>query len=255
MRRFRSHLLQLALGALLLHVLWVIGYLALRSEVLPAPWQVYRHMLQMDWTALAEHSLQSLARIAWGIVLASVLGWLLALGMVSLPRFGRSLSTFIYFSYPIPKLALLPVVMLLAGLGEVTKVIMIVLIILFQLAVTMRDALLQIPAEHFALLQSLGASWSARLRHILLPAVLPAFLSALRIALGTAISVLFVTETYGTTLGLGYYITDAWMRIDYLDMYAGIALLSVIGLSIFVLIDLLEALLCPWTQRSSEQPL
>lgn len=255
MRRFRSHLLQLALGALLLHVLWVIGYLALRSEVLPAPWQVYRHMLQMDWTALAEHSLQSLARIAWGIVLASVLGWLLALGMVSLPRFGRSLSTFIYFSYPIPKLALLPVVMLLAGLGEATKVIMIVLIILFQLAVTMRDALLQIPAEHFSLLQSLGASWSARLRHILLPAVLPAFLSALRIALGTAISVLFVTETYGTTLGLGYYITDAWMRIDYLDMYAGIALLSVIGLSIFILIDLLEALLCPWTQRASEQPL
>ena len=247
MRRFRSHLLQLALGALLLHVLWVIGYLALRSEVLPAPWQVYRHMLQMDWTALAEHSLQSLARIAWGIALASVLGWLLALGMVSLPRFGRSLSTFIYFSYPIPKLALLPVVMLLAGLGEATKVIMIVLIILFQLAVTMRDALLQIPAEHFSLLQSLGASWSARLRHILLPAV--------RIALGTAISVLFVTETYGTTLGLGYYITDAWMRIDYLDMYAGITLLSVIGLSIFVLIDLLEALLCPWTQRASEQPL
>ena len=185
MRRFRSHLLQLALGALLLHVLWVIGYLALPSEVLPAPWQVSRHMLQMDWTALAEHSRQSLARIAWGIALASLLGWLLALGMVSLPRFGRSLSTFIYFSYPIPKLALLPVVMLLAGLGEVTKVIMIVLIILFQLAVTMRDALLQVPAEHFALLQSLGASWSARLRHILLPAVLPAFLSALRIALGT----------------------------------------------------------------------
>lgn len=71
-------------------------------------------------------------------------------------------------------------------------------------------------------------------------------LSALRIALGTAISVLFVTETYGTTRGLGYYITDAWMRLDYLGMYAGIALLSISGVLLFILIDWLEQLLCPW---------
>ncbi len=57
---------------------------------------------------------------------------------------------------------------------------------------------------------------------------------------------LFVTETYGTTEGLGYYISDAWMRIDYLDMYAGIALLSLMGVGLFILIDLLEAILCPW---------
>ena len=255
MKRFSRHLLQLSWGAVLLHLVWILGYLLISSPVLPAPWQVYEHLTHLDGTELLGHTLASFRRIAWGVLVATGLASSVALLMYLFPKVGRIVSTFIYFSYPIPKLALLPVVMLLAGLGEATKVIMIVLIILFQLAVTMRDALLQIPVEHFALLQSLGASWSARLRHILLPAALPAFLSALRIALGTAISVLFVTETYGTTLGLGFYITDAWMRIDYLDMYAGIALLSVIGLSIFVLIDLLEALLCPWTQRASEQPL
>ena len=123
---------------------------------------------------------------------------------------------------------------------------MIVLIILFQLAVSMRDALLAIPEEHFAVTRSLGASTWGLLRHLLLPAALPAALSALRIAIGTAISVLFVTETYGTTEGLGYYISDAWMRIDYLDMYAGIALLSLMGVGLFILIDLLKAILCPW---------
>lgn len=250
MSRFSHHLLQLALGALLLHLLWILGYIALDSAVLPAPWAVYKHMPQLDWGTLGQHALQSFTRIAWGIGLASLLAWLMALAMVSLPRLGRSLSTFIYFSYPIPKLALLPVVMLLAGLGEATKVIMILLIILFQLAVSMRDALLQIPAEHYALLRSLGASSLDRLRHILLPAVLPAYLSALRIALGTAISVLFVTETYGTSLGLGYYITEAWMRINYLDMYAGIALLSCFGLLLFILIDFAEHILCPWNQSN-----
>ena len=190
-----------------------------------------------------------LERIGWGVAIALILAWGISLTAVLSPRIGRVFSTFIYFSYPIPKLALLPVVMLLGGLGEVTKVVMIVLIILFQLAVSMRDALMTIPAEHFMLTRSLGANTLGLLRQVLLPAVLPASLSALRVAIGTAISVLFVTETYGTTLGLGYYITDAWMRIDYLDMYAGIALLSLVGVLLFILVDLAEVVLCPWLHR------
>ena len=246
MKSFSRHLLQLLLGAIILHALWLAGYLLIRSEVLPAPWAVYAHMAHLNGSDLLTHTLTSLQRIGWGILIATILSAILSLSMILYPRVGRTLSTFIYFTYPIPKLALLPVVMLLGGLGEATKVVMIVLIILFQLAVSMRDALLAIPEEHFAVTRSLGASTWGLLRHLLLPAALPATLSALRIAIGTAISVLFVTETYGTTEGLGYYISDAWMRIDYLDMYAGIALLSLMGVGLFILIDLLESILCPW---------
>ena len=234
MKSFSHHLLQLLLGAIILHALWLAGYLLIRSEVLPAPWAVYAYMAHLNGSDLLAHTLTSLQRIGWGILIATILSAILSLSMI------------LYFTYPIPKLALLPVVMLLGGLGEATKVVMIVLIILFQLAVSMRDALLAIPEEHFAVTRSLGASTWGLLRHLLLPAALPAALSALRIAIGTAISVLFVTETYGTTEGLGYYISDAWMRIDYLDMYAGIALLSLVGVGLFILIDLLEAILCSW---------
>ena len=249
MKRFSNHLLQLLLGALLLHLIWLLGYVLLRTEVLPAPWLVYQHLFKMDWSNLLLHTTASLERIAWGILIATILAWGIALTVILAPRLGKVFSTFIYFSYPIPKLALLPIVMLIGGLGEGTKVVMIVLIILFQLAVSMRDALLTVPREHFMLAQSLGASTAGILRHILIPAVLPAFLSALRVAIGTAISVLFVTETYGTTLGLGYYITDAWMRISYLDMYAGVVLLSLIGVLLFILIDLAEVSLCPSLHR------
>lgn len=248
MKRFSHHLLQLLWGALLLHLLWVVGFLLIDSPVLPAPWQVYQHFSQLDLGALAEHTGASFQRIGWGVGIATLLASFVALLMYFFPRLGRVFSTFIYFSYPIPKLALLPVVMLLAGLGEATKVIMIVLIILFQLIVSIRDALQGIPTEHRAILRSLGAGARAELQHLLLPSTLPAILSALRIALGTAISVLFVTETYGTTKGLGYYITDAWMRLDYLGMYAGIALLSLAGVLLFILIDLLQSLLCPWQE-------
>lgn len=141
--------------------------------------------------------------------------------------------------------------MLIAGLGEATKVIMIVLIILFQLIISIRDSLRAIPPESFAILRSLGANRWHELRHLLLPAITPALLSALRIAIGTAISVLFVTETYGTTLGMGYYIIDAWMRVNYLDMYSGIIALGLLGFVLFLLVDLLEHKVCSWLPQDT----
>ncbi len=70
------------------------------------------------------------------------------------------LGSFVYLCYPIPKLALLPVVMILAGLGDAGKITMIVLIILFQITINVRDSLNNIPKESFLVATSLGASTS-----------------------------------------------------------------------------------------------
>ena len=115
MKSFSRHLLQLLLGATILHALWLAGYLLIRSEVLPAPWAVYAHMAHLNGSDLLAHTLTSLQRIGWGILIATVLSAILSLSMILYPRVGRTLSTVIYFTYPIPKLALLPVVMLLGG--------------------------------------------------------------------------------------------------------------------------------------------
>lgn len=234
------------LGALSLHVLWVICAFVLSSPVLPQPWEVYEHIPEIVSEGLSIHLLKSIWRVLQGMAYSLLLAFPLALLLFKMNSAGKVLESVIYMSYPIPKLALLPIVMLFAGLGESTKVIMIVLIILFQLVIGLRDSLRQIPQDSIAVMTSLGASFGQNIRHIYLPAILPDVFSSFRIALGTAISVLFVTETYGTTYGMGYYIVDAWMRINYLDMYAGIILLSVIGFLFFILIDLIEYLACPW---------
>ena len=64
--------------------------------------------------------------------------------------------------------------------------------------------------------------------------------------MATAVSVLFFTETFGTQYGMGYYIMDAWLRVNYLDMYAGIVVLSLMGLLLFGLIDMAEYVTCRW---------
>lgn len=241
-----KHLRATLLGLGVFHLLWLGLWLILRSPALPPFWQVYAHLPQLLGGDLPLHLLSSLGRVLVGISISLLLALPLSLALFASRRFGRILEGLTYLSYPIPKLALLPIVMLLCGLGEATKLVMIVLIILFQIVLSLRDALKAIPRDSVAVLRSLGASRRDFIRHLYLPAIFPSIFGAMRVGLGTALSVLFVTETYGTSLGMGYYIVDAWMRVNYLDMYAGIVLLSLLGFGLFVFIDVLEYIACPW---------
>ena len=237
---------KIAVGILVVNLVWFVASVTLRMPVLVNPIEVYARLGELLREGMWTHLSASLWRIAVGLGVSLVLALVTALLMFRFRKVGGIIDAVVYFLYPVPKLALLPIVMLLMGLGDAAKVTMIVLIILFQLIVAIRDSLRQIPRENFLTLTSLGAGSLQLLRHLILPSVLPDVLSALRVATGTAISVLFVTETYGTDRGMGYYIVDAWMRVDYLDMYAGIVLLSLTGFLLFLLSDLTERLLTPW---------
>ena len=227
-------------------VVWWLVSLIIRLPIVPSPVDVFINIGQIFSTKMEKHVLYSLGRIGGGIALSIIIGVPLGYLMGSYERVNRLLSPLVYFTYPVPKLALLPVVMLLFGLGEASKLIMIVLIVVFQIIVSSRDAVMNIPSEIFRSLQSMGASRIQMLTEIILPATLPEVLTATRLALGTAVSILFFTETFGTEFGMGYFIMDAWLRVDYLDMYGGIVVLSLMGFFLFTLIDVAEKRLSPW---------
>lgn len=215
-------------------------------RVLPTPVAVYTGMNNLYGDKLYIHVLVSLYRVASGLGISLVLGGSIGLLMAYSSTWNKVLNPLVYFTYPIPKTALLPVVMLLFGLGDVSKIVIIVLILAFQIIVAVRDAVLNIPPETYNPIKSLGASKLQIFRHITLPAILPELLTSLRLSIGTALSVLFFTEAYGTQYGIGYYILDAWTRIDYIGMYAGIVVLSLLGFTLFILIDILEENVCKW---------
>ena len=230
--------------AVVLVVWWLVSWI-IRLPIVPSPVDVFINIGQIFSTKMEKHVLYSLGRIGGGIALSIIIGVPLGYLMGSYERVNRLLSPLVYFTYPVPKLALLPVVMLLFGLGEASKLIMIVLIVVFQIIVSSRDAVMNIPSEIFRSLQSMGASRIQMLTEIILPATLPEVLTATRLALGTAVSILFFTETFGTEFGMGYFIMDAWLRVDYLDMYGGIVVLSLMGFFLFTLIDVAEKRLTP----------
>ncbi|MDR2843467.1 MAG: ABC transporter permease [Candidatus Symbiothrix sp.] len=233
-------------GFLAFNLLWWLLAVFIQSDALVSPLTVYKAMGSILQSNIWEHITASFVRVVEGILLAVLTGVPAGLLLADYPKINKICSPLLYFIYPVPKLALLPVVMLLLGIGESAKIVMIVLILVFQIIVAARDAVLHIPHEDFHVLISLGAGKKQMLRWIILPAILPEMLTSLRVTVGTAISVLFFTETFGTDKGMGFYIVDAWMRLAYTQMYAAILLLSLIGFILFFTIDIIEEKICKW---------
>lgn len=239
-----------ALGICLCLALWAGMAYLLQMPVIPSPAQVLLRLAAKFPDTIAVHAGYSLMRIVLGLFAAVAVGYPVGVLMGYFPRVNRLLAPLLYLTYPVPKIALLPVVMLLFGVGEWSKLILVFLIIVFQVVVAVRDAVAAIPSETYAPLRVLGASFAQIVRHIIVPASLPKFITAVRVAMATAISVLFFTETFGTQYGIGYYIMDAWLRVNYLDMYAGIVVLSAMGLLLFILLDWTERRMCAWNHTS-----
>ncbi len=238
----------LALASLALLLLWQLLSWLLRLDVLPGPWQVLRAFVAQLLTSrgLAWHFLVSLWRVGISVVIAMALAVPAGLVMGQSPTLNRIFAPFVYIVYPIPKIVLLPVVLVLFGIGDTSKVLLIVLILFFQIVVVVRDQASALRPELIYSVRSLGAGRRALFRFVYLPATIPAALTALRISVGVAVAVLFFAESFATTSGLGYYIMASWGRLAYPEMYAGVIAMSLLGLLFYFLVDFLERRLAPW---------
>jgi NitT/TauT family transport system permease protein len=191
--------------------------------------------------------LASLARVVASMALAVLTAVPAGLALGQSPALNRVFSPVIYILYPIPKVVLVPVILLFLGISDVAKVVIIFLILFFQILVLVRDQAAAIRPELVASVRSLGAGRRALFRFVYYPASLPAILTALRQSIGTAVAVLYVAELFATQHGLGYYIyLHGSTLFDYPRMYAGVVAMSLLGLGLYFGVDWLQRRLCPW---------
>ncbi len=241
----RARILPACLGfAVLLGMWWVLA-LAVPGGFIPAPDAVIGRFLAR-LPVLLLHAAASLGRVLVALAFALLTAVPAGVAIGRSPRADRFLSPVAYLLYPVPKIALLPVLMLLFGLGNLPKVLIVFLVLFFQVLVSMRDASRDVAIEYLVSLRSLGATRRQAVRYVFLPALLPALFSSLRVGVGTALAVLFFSETFGTSAGLGWFVMESWMRVSYVDMFAGILCLGLLGLGIFLGIDGLHRRLCRW---------
>lgn len=236
------------LGLASLLLLWLLLSAAIGPRLLPWPWQVAAAFVAHLWPTLLLHILASLLRTLAGVGLAVAAGAPLGIWMGTSPRWDRVLAPLAYLLYPIPKVALLPLLLVILGLGEGSKLLLMFLILFFQVLVASRDAVRGIERQYVFSLASLAPTPWQQFRYLYVPYALPGILGAVRVGTGTALAVLFFAENYGTRWGIGYYIMDRWMRFMYPEMFAGIVGLALLGLGLFRALDWLERTLCPWKQ-------
>ena len=239
----------LALVALL--VVWQILALMLNQPILPSPVTVMVTLVaEVTQGTLLAHFGASLWRVLASMFLSVALAAPAGLVLGQSPKWDRIFEPFIYWLYPIPKVVLVPVVLLILGIGDLAKIVIIFLILFFQILVLVRDAARNLRPELIQSVRSLGAGRRALFRYVYLPASLPAILTALRQSVGTAVAVLYIAELFATQYGLGYYIyLNGSTLLNYPAMYAGIVAMSVMGMLMYFGIDGLEHILCPWNRK------
>lgn len=227
-------------------LLWWLVALLLDHPSFPGPVETVRALLNRE-NGLLIHLLVSARRILIALAISLVLGVPFGLYLGRNPGVDRIVAPFLYLTYPLPKIVLLPVVLVLFGLSDFSRILLIVLTVTYQILVTTRDAARSLSYAAFYSIRSLGAGEWDLYRHVLIPWVLPKVFTALRISSGTAIAVLFFAESFATSSGLGYLIMDAWGRMAYEVMFAAVLAMSGLGLALYIFFEAAEQRFCRWT--------
>jgi len=220
-----------------------------RIPILPTPVSALSTLAQELTRELGRHFLASLLRVVASITLAVVLATPAGLVLGQSERMDLLFSPFVYLLYPIPKVVLVPIVLLFLGVGNAPKIVIVTMILFFQVLVLVRDSAAGIRPEILTSVRSLGAGRRALFRFVYLPASLPAILTAVRQSIGTAVAVLYIAELFATRYGLGYYIyLQGSTLFDYPKMYAGVIAMSALGLGLYFMVDAVEKRACRWLE-------
>ncbi|MEM9523630.1 MAG: ABC transporter permease [Pseudomonadota bacterium] len=214
---------------------------------LPRPSDVFA-TFQGLWESglLFKHLAPSLTRLAAGGAIGVSAGIFLGtlIGLFSYIRAG--LVPLIAAIFPIPKIALLPLFVIWFGIDEGSKYALIAFGTFTPTLVATYGAVDNVDRSLIRMGQSFGLSWLSIVRKIVLPGAMPGILSGLRISLAIAIILLVAAEMLGAEYGIGAYILEAGSLYDLERLFAGVVLLSLLGLLVSATIGAVERRLLRW---------
>src|SRR6516164_9817463 len=237
------------IALLVLIVLWQLaGSIGLVNPLfLPTPLAICRAIYQLAASgALWHHLSWSLMRIGVGWVLGTVAG--VAVGFaIGLFTIARSVGiTFISALFPIPKIALLPLLILWLGIGEEPKIATIALGVFFSTAISVYSGVDAVPRNLIRMAQSFNVPFATIVQRVIWPGALPSILAGFRITASVALLLVVSAEMIGADYGIGAFVLQAGNLMQTDQLLAGVVILSLFGLTVGKLINWLEARLLHW---------
>lgn len=246
--RARDRLIGLASPVALLAIWEVLARTgAIDARFFPAPSSIavaFVHLSRSGelWANLSA----SLIRLLWGYLLGGVPALLLGLA-VGLYRPVRAIvDPLVAATYPVPKSAILPLVLLVFGLGEASKIVMVALGVFYPMLINTAAGVLQIDRIYLDVGRNFGAGRWQTFRTIALPGAAPLIMAGVKLGVGMGLILIAIAEMVGAQNGIGYMIWNAWQLMTVDTMYVALIVIAVLGFALTVLLDEVERRILPW---------
>ena len=244
--------LQYLISPVLLLALWeglLVGGVGDRRFV-PAPSDIFWQFVNVTASGeLITHTLVTLYRVTCGYVIGAIPGVAVGLLMAMSRPVRIFFDPLIAALFPIPKVALMPLLLLAFGFGDASKIALVAIGVFFPVCVNTFAGASNIEKIYWDVGRNYGASPWTMFRRVVFPGALPMIFAGLKIALAVALIILVASEFVATKTGIGYMIWNSWELLQVDIMFAGIVTIGLLGLVSSVLFEWVERRVIPWKQE------
>jgi len=237
---------------LLLLVLWeLLGRVGwIDARFFPPPSAIFDTLMRLLRSGeLASNVVVSLQRLFWGFLVGGIPAIILGICMGLWRPVRLAIEPLVSATYPLPKSAILPLVLLIFGLGESSKIVMVALGVFYPIVINTTSGVLQIPTIYLDVGKNFKASPWKVFRTIALPGAMPSIFAGVKLGVGLGLILIAIAEMVGAQSGIGYMIWNAWQILSIETMYVGLLTIALIGFVLSLILDEIEAIVLP-TRRS-----
>jgi NitT/TauT family transport system permease protein len=246
-RRYLAGILSVAGGLLLWE--FISRVLVANALFLAAPSEIAVALYKLAATGeLWHHMAVSGIEFVLGYVIASILGIALGLAMASSVTAKQALQPWVSGLYATPTIALAPLFILWLGIGIWSKVIVVISLVVFPVAINTEAGLRTTSERLIEMLRSFGATPRQIFFKVALPSAVPFILAGLKLGIGRGLIGVVVAELFGSRAGLGRLISQSADAFNMPDLFAGVVVLAVAGIVLTAGFGWLEKRLVPWTR-------
>jgi len=249
LRLVRSEIFAAIASPVLILATWelLVGVGLLDSRFFPAPSSVVialfdlirsgQLFVDIGWTVL---------RVVIGTLLGAIPGLVFGVLLGLSPIARAFVQPAINALYPIPKIAMFPLVMMIFGIGETSKWIIVAIAVFFQMFFSTLAGVVNIEKIYLDVASNFKASRWQTYRTIAVPGALPFIFTGLQLGVGMALIVVIIAENFGTQVGIGYLIWRSWQVFEVGDMYVGLVVVAALGYGFQLLLQQVQKRIIPW---------
>lgn len=230
---------------LLWEVLVQIGLLDARF--FPAPSRILQTLVEMTRSGdLQRHTMASMARLGIGFLVGGVPALIIGVVMGLNATIRAMIDPLIAATYPIPKSSILPLALLVLGLGEASKIFMVAIGVFYPIAMNAMTGVREISKVYLDVGHNFKAGRWDVFRTIALPGAMPTIMTGIKLGVGMGLVLIAIAEMVGAKSGLGFLIWNAWETFAVDQMYVGLFVIALIGFVLTVITNEIEKILVPW---------